>query len=156
MSSSGVRAAGTDGTDFQHRERVASQYADSAKLKPRLRVLLTVHSLLCGLVALSVGTQCYSVNWQLTWRLPSSRSGLDADWLAKLTSHFSSQLELVYITSVLGVLLAFAALKRNDAGRMRMATAVGVITAVAPAALLVITEMTLFNLGDVMQNVSFR
>ena len=38
--------AGTDGTDYSHRERVASQYSVSATNKARLRFLVVLHLLL--------------------------------------------------------------------------------------------------------------
>ena len=46
MASRGAYIAGTDGTDFQHREKVASQYAVSATNKGRLKVLVLIHYLL--------------------------------------------------------------------------------------------------------------
>jgi hypothetical protein len=39
-------AAGTDGTDFQHRQRVASHYQDSALYKYRLKLCIYAHYLL--------------------------------------------------------------------------------------------------------------
>jgi len=39
-------AAGTDGTDFQHRQRVATHYQDSALFKSRLKLCIYAHYLL--------------------------------------------------------------------------------------------------------------
>jgi hypothetical protein len=50
------RIAGTDGSDFQHRERVAVHYRVSAETKSRLRVLLYLHILLAFLVFLQILT----------------------------------------------------------------------------------------------------
>lgn len=53
----GPRAAGTDGSDFTHREKVASHYQTSAVLKSRLKYILFAQSLLavlCLAVGLSV------------------------------------------------------------------------------------------------------
>ena len=50
----GPRAAGTDGSDFTHREKVASHYQTSVTLKSRLNILLPVQSLLAAL-CLAVG-----------------------------------------------------------------------------------------------------
>ena len=38
--------AGTDGTDYSHRERVADQYSVSATNKARLKLLVVLHLLL--------------------------------------------------------------------------------------------------------------
>ena len=47
MASRGGRmVAGTDGTDFGHRERVAAQYSVSATNKARLKCLVVLHLLL--------------------------------------------------------------------------------------------------------------
>ncbi|XP_029495951.1 protein jagunal homolog 1-A-like [Oncorhynchus nerka] len=50
----GTRAAGTDGSDFKHREKVASHYQMSASLKSEIRKLNFVHLLLWLLVAAQV------------------------------------------------------------------------------------------------------
>jgi hypothetical protein len=51
MSHSGSqRIAGTDGSDFVHRERVAAHYHVSAETKSRLRILIYLHLLLALLV----------------------------------------------------------------------------------------------------------
>jgi len=49
-SRDGPRAAGSDGTDFQHRERVASHYETSAAYKLRLRYIMYLHLLLVVLM----------------------------------------------------------------------------------------------------------
>uniref|UniRef100_A0A5S6QD67 Uncharacterized protein n=1 Tax=Trichuris muris TaxID=70415 RepID=A0A5S6QD67_TRIMR len=53
----GPRAVGTDGSDYRHRQRVASHYRDSAINKYRLRITLIMHSLLLFLVAAKVFIQ---------------------------------------------------------------------------------------------------
>ena len=50
-SRGGQMVAGTDGHDFQHRERVAGQYSVSATNKARMKSLVVVH-LLLGVVHL--------------------------------------------------------------------------------------------------------
>ncbi|XP_039673914.1 protein jagunal homolog 1-A [Perca fluviatilis] len=50
----GPRAAGTNGSDFKHRERVAPHYQMSAALKSEVRKLNLVHLLLWLLVAAQV------------------------------------------------------------------------------------------------------
>ena len=49
-SRQGPIAAGSDGTDFQHRERVASHYETSAAYKLRLRCVIYLHLLLVALM----------------------------------------------------------------------------------------------------------
>lgn len=53
-SREGPRAAGTDGSDFQHRERVASHYQMSVALKAEIRKLNIVHLLIWLLMAAQV------------------------------------------------------------------------------------------------------
>ena len=50
----GPRAAGTDGSDFTHREKVASHYQTSVVLKTRLKYILCVQSLL-AVLCLTIG-----------------------------------------------------------------------------------------------------
>ncbi|OQV23258.1 hypothetical protein BV898_02713 [Hypsibius exemplaris] len=54
MSSKGVRAAGTDGSDFEHRETVASRYKTSLKFKSYLRVVTWLSLLLWSLMGLKL------------------------------------------------------------------------------------------------------
>jgi len=49
-SREGPRAEGSDGTDFLHRERVASRYETSAAYKTRLRYVIYLHLLLVALM----------------------------------------------------------------------------------------------------------
>uniref|UniRef100_A0A3B5QQB3 Jagunal homolog 1b n=1 Tax=Xiphophorus maculatus TaxID=8083 RepID=A0A3B5QQB3_XIPMA len=53
-SRAGPRASGTDGSDFQHRERVASHYQMSVALKSEIRKLNIVHVLIWVLMAAQV------------------------------------------------------------------------------------------------------
>lgn len=53
-SRAGPRAAGTDGSDFKHREKVASHYQMSASLKSELKKLTVVHLFIWLLVAAQV------------------------------------------------------------------------------------------------------
>jgi len=49
-SREGPRAEGSDGTDFQHRERVASHYETSSAYKARMRFVIYLHLLLVVLM----------------------------------------------------------------------------------------------------------
>ncbi|XP_029941857.1 protein jagunal homolog 1-B-like [Salarias fasciatus] len=53
-SRAGPRAAGTDGSDFQHRERVAAHYQMSAALKSEIRKLNAAHAVLWLLMVVQV------------------------------------------------------------------------------------------------------
>jgi len=53
-SRAGPRAKGTDGTDFSHRERVATRYQASAETKPKLKRILQVQTL-CAVVCFAIG-----------------------------------------------------------------------------------------------------
>ncbi|XP_072178937.1 protein jagunal homolog 1-like [Diadema setosum] len=77
MSSKGARVAGTDGSDYQHREQVASQYKISAQLKSTFRtcVLLNIAIVLVQVAALAAArlglfesaSDFHPVYWQYTW-----------------------------------------------------------------------------------------
>jgi hypothetical protein len=51
-SRTGPRASGTDGSDFSHREKVASHYKDSVKWKSKLKLNLSLHLLFVVLGAI--------------------------------------------------------------------------------------------------------
>lgn len=50
----GPRARGTDGSDYRHRERVASHYTVSAEVKPKLKKVVLLQ-ILCAVLCLSLG-----------------------------------------------------------------------------------------------------
>lgn len=60
-SRSGPRADGSDGNDFMHRERVASQYVTSVKLKSKLKPYLYINVLLSALQAIYIGASHLNV-----------------------------------------------------------------------------------------------
>nr|AAH78267.1 Jagunal homolog 1b (Drosophila) [Danio rerio] len=53
-SRAGPRATGTDGSDYQHRERVASHYQMSVALKSEIKKLNIAHAVVWFLVAAQV------------------------------------------------------------------------------------------------------
>jgi hypothetical protein len=55
------RVTGTDGSDFEHRERIAAHYRVSAETKSRLRMLIYLHFVLAFLVFFQI----------ITYHLPS-------------------------------------------------------------------------------------
>ena len=80
----GPRARGTDGSDFTHREKVASHYQTSVKLKSRLKLVLYVQAFL-GVLCLAVG----------------------------LLVHYDYPFLLCFSGYLVGVPLAYLSLKRN-------------------------------------------
>ena len=82
----GPRARGTDGSDFQHREKVASHYQSSVSLKSRLRLVLLAQALLAAL--------CLGVGLLLRYDYPFL---------------------LCFAGYVVGIPLAYFSLKKNNA-----------------------------------------
>jgi len=101
MASRGQHVTGTDGNDYQHRERVAAQYAVSATNKTRLKVLVVVHYLLGAA--------------HLARLLPSlvNLSGVDIDMPLPPTPPPSSFLEFLWLLSIPFTLLATTAVRRS-------------------------------------------
>lgn len=82
------RVTGTDGSDFQHRERIATHYRVSTETKPRFRTLIYIHFLLAFIVLSQIITYHLSLIssidiprphlWQYAWLISilTSLSGL--------------------------------------------------------------------------------
>ena len=73
-SRSGPRALGTDGSDYKHRETVASHYSKSADLKVSVRKCLMPHMLLTALyigkyIAVMLGSKYFVplASWEIVW-----------------------------------------------------------------------------------------
>jgi len=103
-SRDGPRAEGSDGTDFQHRERIASHYETSAAYKQRLRYVIYLHLLLLALMAfrLSAGF-CFLFNMQ-----PPSV-------LRELEIPPAQMWEFVWLMTGIASLFGLIALRRNRA-----------------------------------------
>ncbi|KAK3747922.1 hypothetical protein QZH41_008371 [Actinostola sp. cb2023] len=54
-SRAGPRAAGTDGSDFSHRERVASHYRESVRQKIKVKVCIWIHLFLVACLIVWIG-----------------------------------------------------------------------------------------------------
>ncbi|XP_063067905.1 protein jagunal homolog 1-B-like [Engraulis encrasicolus] len=94
-SREGPRAAGTDGSDFQHRERVAKHYQMSVALKSEIRKLNILHVVIWLLVLAQVTvSQLHLVSHSV------------------VASPY--QWEYPYLLSVLPTALSFAAMPRNN------------------------------------------
>eukprot|EP00090_Calanus_glacialis_P039073 TRINITY_DN6804_c0_g1_i2.p1 TRINITY_DN6804_c0_g1~~TRINITY_DN6804_c0_g1_i2.p1 ORF type:complete len:190 (+),score=62.08 TRINITY_DN6804_c0_g1_i2:53-622(+) len=106
-SRGGQMVAGTDGQDFQHRERVAGQYSVSATNKARMKGLVVVH-LLLGVV-------------HLVRLLPSILPllGISAQ-LPLPTLPIPSPIEYAWLASLPFALLALNACKRSKSGPLQV------------------------------------
>ncbi|KAK1802400.1 hypothetical protein P4O66_022060, partial [Electrophorus voltai] len=96
-SRSGPRASGTDGSDFQHRERVAAHYQMSVALKSEIRKLNMAHMALWALVVAQVLVSHLNL---VSHRVVAS----------------PYQWEYPYLLSILPTAVSFAALPRNNVG----------------------------------------
>ncbi|XP_061633181.1 protein jagunal homolog 1-B [Phyllopteryx taeniolatus] len=94
-SRAGPRATGTDGSDFEHRERVASHYQMSVALKSEIRKLNIVHLLIWMLMAAQVTVSHLSLVSHKTIASPY-------------------QWEYPYLLSVIPTAFSFMALPRNN------------------------------------------
>ncbi|XP_017163589.1 protein jagunal homolog 1-B isoform X1 [Poecilia reticulata] len=94
-SRAGPRASGTDGSDFQHRERVASHYQMSVALKSEIRKLNIVHVLIWVLMAAQVTVSQLSV---VSHKVVAS----------------PYQWEYPYLLSIVPTVFSFLALPRNN------------------------------------------
>lgn len=95
------RVAGTDGSDFQHRERVASHYLVSAETKSRLRVLVYLHLLLALLVFCQL----------LTYHLP---------FLTTLNVPRPHLWQYVWLVTIIPSICALLSMNRNQVYLMKI------------------------------------
>ncbi|KPP76312.1 jagunal1-A-like [Scleropages formosus] len=112
-SRAGPRAAGTDGSDFQHRERVASHYQMSVTLKSEIRKLNIVHALIWVLVA----AQATVSNFGLV-----SHDVVAAPY----------QWEYPYLLSIIPSFFSFLALPRNNISYLVIAMISAGLFCIAP------------------------
>ena len=103
-SRDGPRAQGSDGTDFQHRERVASHYETSAAYKLRLRYVIYLHLLL---IALMMFRLCPAVFLLFNVQLPSV--------LQELEMPPAQIWEFIWLMTGIASLFGLIALRRNRA-----------------------------------------
>ncbi|KAM7095463.1 JAGN1 protein, partial [Ciconia maguari] len=94
-SRGGPRAAGTDGSDFQHRERVASHYQMSVTLKSEIKKLIYTH---VGIWLLLMAQMCVG-HLKL---LPHDQVAMPYQW------------EYPYLLSILPSLLGLLSFPRNN------------------------------------------
>ncbi|KHJ47739.1 hypothetical protein D918_01896 [Trichuris suis] len=105
----GPRAVGTDGSDYRHRQRVASHYRDSAVNKYRLKITLIMHGLLLLLVAAKVFIETLQ------------RLSLSPDSLSRIHLPSVNFWEYWWLCSFLALLTAMASIPKNDFVRIRRA-----------------------------------
>ncbi|CAF0849256.1 unnamed protein product [Adineta steineri] len=94
------RIAGTDGSDFQHRERIAPHYRISTETKSRLRILIYLHLLLACLVFFQILT--YHLPFITTLNIPRP--------------HFW---QYVWLITVLPSICGLLSMNRNDSFLMK-------------------------------------
>lgn len=103
-SREGPRAAGSDGTDFQHRERVASHYETSASYKLRLRYVIYLHLLLVALMLIRLSSGLFLL---FNTQPPSV--------LRELEMPPAQMWEFVWLMTGIASLFGLIALRRNRA-----------------------------------------
>lgn len=127
MTTSGSqRIAGTDGSDFQYRERVAVHYGDIAETKPHLRLLIYAHILL----ALPVITQL------LAYHLP---------FISTMTIPKPHLWQYIWLISIIPSLCGLISMNRNQVTLMKLFFG-GTIT----FGLGTIMTTIIFNLDDLL------
>ncbi|CAG00883.1 unnamed protein product, partial [Tetraodon nigroviridis] len=125
-SRAGPRASGTDGSDFQHRERVASHYQMSVALKSEIRKLNIVHVLIWMLIAAQVVV---------------SQLGLVSHRL--VASPY--QWEYPYLLSIAPTAFSFLALPRNHISYLVISMISGGLFCVSP---LIYGSMEMFPMAQ--------
>jgi len=101
-SKTGPRALGSDGSDFMHRERVASHYKASATNKSRLKVFIFLHLLLWVFMVFRLSTSLFVT---LGFRPPA--------YLQRLRLPKSQLWEYVWLVTILPCLFGLFALRKN-------------------------------------------
>ena len=118
MSSRGAYVAGTDGTDYQHRERVASQYAVSATNKARLKVLVMIHYLLGAVHLIRLAPSLLDIS------LPAHTSIIELAWLLSLPAS----------------LLAISAIRKSKAGQLQLFQLTIALSCIVPITVTIIND----------------
>ena len=78
-SRDGLRARGTDGSDYSHRQRIAGHYQESILLKKRLKNLILVQA---GLFVLAIGLGVWLTDYPSLLAALGFAIGLPAGWRA--------------------------------------------------------------------------
>ena len=118
MASRGAYIAGTDGTDFQHREKVASQYAVSATNKGRLKVLVLIHYLLGAAHLIRLAPSLIDIS------LPPHTSIIELAWLFSLPASF----------------LAISAIRKSKPGQLQVFQLTIALTCIVPITVTIIND----------------
>lgn len=101
LGSSSQRVAGTDGSDFKHREHIPRQYVVSAETKTTLKRLIYAHFLLAFLVIVQV----------LLYHLP---------FLASFTVPRPHLWQYFWLITIIPSLCGLLSMKRNQVGFMQI------------------------------------
>ncbi|KAM9494733.1 protein jagunal homolog 1-B isoform 1-T2 [Clarias gariepinus] len=112
-SRAGPRVGGTDGSDFQHRERVASHYQISVALKSEIRKLNFAHMAIWALVLAQVVVSQLNL---ISYKLVAS----------------PYQWEYPYLLSIVPTVLSFMAIPRNNIGYLAVSMICAGLFCIAP------------------------
>ncbi|KFM59629.1 Protein jagunal, partial [Stegodyphus mimosarum] len=107
-SKGGARAKGTDGTDYGHRETIASHYQISSTNKRRLKITIVLHMLLLIFVILKLSTeilQFVNISPMKFYDIKFPKAIL---W------------EWVWLSSIIFTLAAFYGLRKNNVIAMKV------------------------------------
>jgi hypothetical protein len=130
-SRTGPRAAGTDGSDFYHRETVANHYKTSVTNKARMKLILILHLMMAFLMLFRLST---SLCVLFGHRPPSS--------LQQLKLPKAMTWEFVWLFSLLPTIMGLLSLNRNRMFFMQQYLIGGIIFALAP------TVYAMYDLSD--------
>ncbi|GAB6027808.1 hypothetical protein CHUAL_002038 [Chamberlinius hualienensis] len=107
-ASNGPRAVGTDGYDFEHRQKIAAQYQISAINKSRLKICIFAHFLLCILMCAKLAEDVLD------------SMDIFIMEIAELEIPKPHRWEYIWTGCILVSFLGLSAVKRNRIGRMQM------------------------------------
>jgi uncharacterized BrkB/YihY/UPF0761 family membrane protein len=123
-SRSGTRPVGTDGSDFQHRQRVAAQYQTSASYKFYLKALFGLHFT----VLLAIWAKVFG-------EIGATHFGMNSALWKRLDLPSAYPWEYVWCFSVVPIILALYAMPKNRVKPMTYAYYGQFFTGILPCSL---------------------
>ncbi|MFH4983839.1 hypothetical protein AB6A40_010548 [Gnathostoma spinigerum] len=120
----GPRAAGTDGTDFKHRQKIAAHYQISVQYKAYLKWLFALHGLVLIVMWAKVGGEFLVTELGISWR---SFQALD------LPSAYPW--EYVWTLSFIPIVFGLASFPRNKVRLLRYSYYAQFVTGILPCAI---------------------
>ncbi|GMT19015.1 hypothetical protein PFISCL1PPCAC_10312, partial [Pristionchus fissidentatus] len=101
-SKTGPRAAGTDGTDYLHRQRVAAHYQESATNKFILKFFFGAHVLILAFMFAKVGSEILKKDFQI-----------EIEFFKKLDLPSAYPWEYAYCFSFIAIIVGLMSFSRN-------------------------------------------